>query len=459
MYSEYYGEVSDYTRKGGVVHSEMLLPSHAPPEYSNRQTLWNAVEKAERSKNAQLAYSFDIALQNEFSIDENIELARQFLSEQFVSRGMIVDFSVHQPEHNVGGNSNPHFHVLCPIRPLDENGQWTAKQRREYLLDSSGNRVKDNAGNYVFNAVPTTDWGKPETLETWREEWANLCNAKFSEKGLDCRIDHRSYERQGIELIPTVHEGTAVRKMESAGIRTNKGERNRQVKAVNRQIKNVLRSIAALTEWLEKYEKKQAEKPTILSTLLCQFYTQRNSGAYSQQAKVNNLKRYAEDVDFLRLKNIFSVEQLRQFVSDTSNAVHDLNESARAKSTRMKDLENAVRSAKDYARLKPIMDAIPSKGGFGKKREKYLSEHDSEIRQFYAAKRNIEKCGLFGARIITKPLQDELKELSAEYATIDGEIVRIYADLKRLRDIQYKIESTQHEQEKHRQRHKNYELE
>ena len=79
LYSEYYGEYSDYTRKGGVICSDILLPSHAPPEYADRQTLWNAVEKAERGKNAQLAYSFDIALQNEFSFAENIALARHFL--------------------------------------------------------------------------------------------------------------------------------------------------------------------------------------------------------------------------------------------------------------------------------------------------------------------------------------------------------------------------------------------
>lgn len=76
----------------------------------------------ERGKKAQLAYSFDIALQNEFSIQENIDLARQFLLEQFVIRGMIVDFAVHQPDKEDGGISNPHFHVMCPIRPLDENG-------------------------------------------------------------------------------------------------------------------------------------------------------------------------------------------------------------------------------------------------------------------------------------------------------------------------------------------------
>ena len=66
LYSEYYGEVSDYTHKGGVVCTDILLPPQAPNQYQDRATLWNAVEKAERGKKAQLAYSFDIALQNEF---------------------------------------------------------------------------------------------------------------------------------------------------------------------------------------------------------------------------------------------------------------------------------------------------------------------------------------------------------------------------------------------------------
>ena len=193
LYSEYYGEYSDYTRKGGVICSDILLPSHAPPEYADRQTLWNAVEKAERGKNAQLAYSFDIALQNEFSLEENIALARRFLLENFVSRGMVVDFAVHQPDREDGGIPNPHFHVLCPIRPIEQDGKWGLKQRRVYELDEDGNRIRDQNGEYVFNAVPTTDWGSPETLEHWRQTWAELCNAKFAEKGLDVRIDHRSY--------------------------------------------------------------------------------------------------------------------------------------------------------------------------------------------------------------------------------------------------------------------------
>lgn len=88
---------------------------------------------------------------------------------------------------------------MCPIRPLDKHGRWGNKQRREYLLNEQGERIRDEAGNYVFNAVPTTDWGSPDTLEHWRQAWADLCNQKFAEKKLDCRIDHRSYERQGID--------------------------------------------------------------------------------------------------------------------------------------------------------------------------------------------------------------------------------------------------------------------
>ena len=127
LYSEYYGEYSDYTRKGGVICSDILLPSHAPPEFADRQTLWNAVEKAERGKNAQLAYSFDIALQNEFSLEENIALARQFLLENFVSRGMVVDFAVHQPDREDGGIPNNHaaraaHRPACPHAPYGRCG-------------------------------------------------------------------------------------------------------------------------------------------------------------------------------------------------------------------------------------------------------------------------------------------------------------------------------------------------
>ena len=278
-----------------------LLPSHAPSEYADRETLWNAVEKAERGKKAQLAYSFDIALQSEFSMQENIALARQFLLENFVSRGMVVDFAVHSPDKEDVGIFNPHFHVMCPIRPLDEHGRWGNKQRREYVLDEHGERIRDEAGNYVFNAVPTTDWGSPETLEHWRQAWADLCNAKFSEKDLDCRIDHRSYERQGIEQIPTVHEGPSVRAMEAKGIRTDKGDFNRWVRKTNAMLREVKNKIASLLKWLKAVKEELSKpQPPMLNDLLMTYYNNRNKGAYSTKAKIANLQRYADTFRFCR---------------------------------------------------------------------------------------------------------------------------------------------------------------
>ena len=146
LHIDYYGEDADYTKKGGVVFTEILLPSHAPPAYADRETLWNAVEKIEEHPKAQLAYSFDIALQNEFSTEEYISLARRFVEEQFVSRGMIADLAVHTPDKG-GENPNPHFHVLCPIRPLNEDGTWGKKQKRVYELDEHGSRIPGGKGD------------------------------------------------------------------------------------------------------------------------------------------------------------------------------------------------------------------------------------------------------------------------------------------------------------------------
>ena len=113
-------------------------------------------------------------------------------------------------------------------------------------------RIPDGKGDYVFNAVPTTDWGSADTLEFWREQWAVMCNAKFEEKGLDVRIDHRSFERQGVELLPTRHEGPTVRAMEKKGIKTEKGEFNRWIKRTNAFIRDLRKSLSTLLESIKE---------------------------------------------------------------------------------------------------------------------------------------------------------------------------------------------------------------
>ena len=426
LYSEYYGETSDYTNKHGVICSEILLPDHAPREYADRQTLWNAVEKAERGKNAQLAYSFDIALQNEFSMEENIALARHFLLEHFVSRGMVVDFAIHVPDTEPGGISNPHFHVMAPIRPIEENGKWGCKQHRVYELDQEGNRLMDENGNYIFNAVPTTDWGSPETLEYWREQWAALCNAKFEEKGIGERIDHRSYERQGIDLLPTIHEGPAVRQMEANGIRTDKGEFNRWIKATNSLIQSVRKKIAALLDWLKeaKEELSKPQNPDLIS-LLQMYFNQRNANAYSQKARANNLKELSEIIAFLQEHGITDVKSLESYISEKRSVADEKKKLLDTQTTEMKDLRKLPDTWDTYKRLKPIADNLRSIK-FTKAKEKYKAEYKSELNQFYAAN-----------RLLTKYFPDgkyNSKTIQARYSELEQQHDADYTAFKDLRE-------------------------
>jgi chaperonin cofactor prefoldin len=447
LHSEYYGEDSDYTRKGGVICSEILLPSHAPPEYADRETLWNAVEKAERGEKAQLAYSFDIALQNEFSMQENIDLARQFLSDNFVSRGMVADFAVHQPDKEDGGISNPHFHVMCPIRPIEPDGKWGNKQRREYVLDEHGERVLDEAGNYVFNAVPTTDWGKPETLETWRHAWAELCNAKFAEKGLDCWIDHRSYERQGIEQIPTVHEGPSVRAMEAKGIHTDKGDLNRWLRKTNALLREAKEKIAALIGWLKDVKAELAKpQPPMLNDLLALHCANRNKGAYSNKAKNANLQRYAEAFSFLQSKKLYTVDDLENTLHAMQDKIDTLKKSASSKQARIKEVDELLRMVDYYKSGKPAADKLKSIR-FEKSRQQYKSEHEDSLRTFYMAERKLKLHFKDGKLPITA-WRREREQLDQEYKDIQTELSPLYADAKKLWAIHYNIYEVQHEQER-----------
>ena len=447
LHSEYYGEISDYTRKGGVICSEILLPSHAPSEYADRETLWNAVEKAERGKKAQLAYSFDIALQNEFSMQENIDLARQFLLDNFVNRGMVADFAVHQPDKEDGGISNPHFHVMCPIRPIEPDGRWGNKQRREYVLDEHGERVLDEAGNYVFNAVPTTDWGKPETLEAWRQSWAELCNAMFAEKNLDCRIDHRSFARQGVDQIPTQHEGPTVRAMEAKGIRTDKGNLNRFIRKTNALLREAKEKITALIGWLKDVKAELAKpQPPMLNDLLALHCANRNKGAYSNKAKNANLQRYAEAFNFLQSKNLYTVDDLETTLHSMQDKIDTLKKSASAKQSRIKEVNELLRMVDYYKSGKPAADKLKSIR-FEKSRQKYKAEHDDELRTFYMAERKLKSYFKDGKLPITA-WRGEREQLKQEYRDIQTEFSPLHADAKKLWAIHYNIYEVQHEQER-----------
>ena len=134
--NKYDGITHDYTRKGGIVHTEILLPDHAPAAYADRAVLWNAVEKIEKAKNAQLAREIEIALPKELTREQGISLVREYVKEQFVNAGMCADIAIHDKQ-----DGNPHAHVMLTIRPIEQDGTWGAKQKKEYILDKDGNKI------------------------------------------------------------------------------------------------------------------------------------------------------------------------------------------------------------------------------------------------------------------------------------------------------------------------------
>lgn len=437
LYSEYYGETNDYSRKGGVLHTEIMPPPHAPPEYKDRQTLWNAVEKVEKNKKAQLAYNFDIALQNELTMEENIALARRFVQEHFVSKGMIADLAVHEPDKE-NGISNPHFHVLTTMRPLNPDGTWGNKQRREYVLDENGERKKDENGNYIFTAVHTTDWHEPETLEHWREAWCHMVNTEFERKGIAARIDHRSYEAQGIEQIPTVHEGPLVQKMEKRGIHTRKTDLNRWIRTTNRLIAAVKKGIRTLLNWIAALKKEIEEAENHEPYLIGQYYLDRNRSAWSQKAKNQNTKRFFAAYSFLQENDLHTVEQLEERVKNLSKETNDLLARVNANSARVKKLQDMIIFGTNVQRIQPLIDkmnAIHWKGS----REKFRAAHQGEIDLYYTSKRILKQN--HGVTKVDIPAwQQEQNTLREEEKALSGEYKSLREKLNKMLNVQHCVE-------------------
>lgn len=392
----YYGEEHDYTKKGGVIYSEILLPEHAPTALADREVLWNSLEYAEKHPRAQLAYSYDIALPNELSMEENIALAREFVQENFVAEGMIADLAIHMPDRHDGGIPNPHFHVMCPIRPLNDDGTWGDKQHREYVIDENANLILDDKGKPTFNAVATTDWGTKEFLIKQREAWANFANQKLSEKGLMDRIDHRSYADQGIDKIPQIHEGPNVRKMEKRGIKTDKGNLNRWIKEVNSSMKLLCENIAILIDTItelmndiKEIFKDTSEKPINMSEIIVPYMQHRDEVAKSyrygkDKATIKNIKMNGEILVFLRAKNIYDLDSLNEALVAFNDLSNEKWQSIKQASEEIKSINELITISKDYPELKTVFDKMPK---FKIMQESYKEKHKKELAKFYRARR------------------------------------------------------------------------
>ena len=232
------GETYDYTKKGGVAFSEVLLCENAPAEFADREKLWNSVQAIEKQANARFCREVEVALPIEFSRDEQIEVVREYIRKNFTDKGMCADWSLHDK-----GDGNPHAHILLTVRPIKANGEWGEKRKDRYALDDNGNKIpiidtitnkqKIGAGGrkmWERISVPTTDWNDRTKVEEWRKSWADICNEHLNGRAY---IDHRSYARQGKKQLPTIHEGYVARKIAKSGRHSNIISYNQQVRQHN----------------------------------------------------------------------------------------------------------------------------------------------------------------------------------------------------------------------------------
>ena len=265
------GQVHDYTRKSGVIYHDVSLCKNAPKKYENREILWNAVHQAEKASNAQLAREIEVALPIEFDNTLQKEAIREYV-QTFVEEGMCADWALHNK-----GDGNPHAHILLTTRPIKGNGEWEVKEKKGYALDEKGERIPlidENTGKQKVDScnrkqwkreiIQANGWNDQGNAERWREAWANICNRYLSREQ---QIDHRSYGRQGIERLPTIHEGYTARKMEKAGRASERCQVNREIQVSNLLLVPIQHEFDKISLMLKQYEwedkaRKAIQKPS-----------------------------------------------------------------------------------------------------------------------------------------------------------------------------------------------------
>lgn len=214
--------------------SFILTPKNAPEWASDRERLWNEVERKDRRANSRYAKEFNVALPVELSEDEQKELLTKYVQENFVDEGMVADVAIHRDHPD-----NPHAHVMLTNRPFNPDGTWGLKSKRENILDENGN--KTYTGNSRFprsRKVWLVDWDKKEKINQWRHNWAVSVNQVLEQKNIPDRISEKSFIEQGIDDTPMQHEG----------INSKRYER----KEFNQQVKNYRKAKASYKNNQEK---------------------------------------------------------------------------------------------------------------------------------------------------------------------------------------------------------------
>jgi len=439
--NEYDGLTHDYTKKGGVVFKELLLPENVPAEYADRAVLWNAVEKIEKAKNSQLAREIEIALPKELSYMQNVNLIREYVRKTFVEQGMCADVCIHDKN-----DGNPHAHVMLTMRPFNEDKTWGDKQKKEYILDKNGEKIYDKKKrSYKCKSVSTTDWNEQTKAEEWREAWADITNKYLESINHAERIDHRSYERQGIEQIPTVHLGVAAHQMEKRGIRTERGDINRQIEVSNQNLRQLKARIVKLQNWV-KEETANTEPPTLADYIQEILSRKAQAGKSERSQSIYNLKDAANMLNFLTRHKIMDMAGLDKVFGDMFGRQQNIREELKPIDRRLKTLDEHIRQAGVYQEHSKIHKIY--KGLKPKDQADFYESNRAPLSLYEAAERYLKGVMNGREKIPLSTWKSECVKLTAERKQLDNRYYTLKEEIKEAEQIRKSVYSIIRQEER-----------
>ena len=450
LFSEYDQKHKDHRRKQHeVVYTEIMLPTNAPPEYADRATLWNSAEEVEKQWNSQLARRFVVALPKEVPYEMYPQMMQEYCREHFVSKGMCCDFAIHDPDPP---GHNPHCHIMLTMRAIDENGKWMPKSRKVYDLDENGERIKLPSGRWKSYKESTVDWNEQYHAEEWRHGWEVVQNKYLELAGSAERVDMRSYERQGLDIIPTVHMGAAVSALERKGIETNIGNLNRDIKAANRMMNAIRSTIKNLRNWIadimaatkEAFAEAEAEKKNAspnLTELLRDYMNLRKAersewSRYGQQkGTADDLKAVSQALIYLKEHELFTLEDLDTALQGVNEKARTINADMKKASARMKVITGIQNAVADCQTHKAVHDKY-LKIGWKVRQAAYAESHKDELDSFNKAFRYLKKQGV-DLNVNLEALQTEYDGLKATHTDLAGQLAAVKEELQPMKDIRY----------------------
>ena len=456
---EYYVKVHDYSKKDDLVFSKIFLPEHIPKEFSNREFLWNSVEKIEKSKNSQLARNLLFTLPRELNEEDRIKLISEFIKENFTSKGMIADCNIHNPTAS-DNEEQPHAHILLTLREIDEQGNWKAKSKKEYILDENGEKIKLKSGNYKSRKVNLNDWNEPDRAKEWRENFSKKANEYLAKNNIDKRIDPRTFEEQGREELPQVHLGTASYQMEKKGIQTERGNHNRKIIAFNLEFKKLKAELSKLTSWISsllgnlqsKYDEyKQTRQDEIDNKAeLFNLYEYisiyhdlqgekaRKLNPYASNKKIGaDLRRFSKARIYLKDNNLKTIADLQEKISTLQAKNKNINQDIKAKTKRIENLNKCFVYADIIKDNKKVFDEWNNKSLF---KDSFYNSHKEQIDKYKRARAIIEKITGLSA-IKSKNWQKEIQILEDEITELNNQAQSIKGEYESINHIKYAVKT------------------